>query len=57
MYYHSYGDREQARALFAELPEETRDLAASLDFSSSERKCPQGLKIGRLMKEAVDILA
>jgi len=57
MYYHSYRDREQARALFAELPEETRDLVASLDFSYSERKCPQGLKIGRLMREAVDVLA
>jgi predicted aldo/keto reductase-like oxidoreductase len=57
MYYHSYGDRDRARAHFAELAPEVRDRLASLDFSDAERRCPQKLQIGKLMKEAATILA
>jgi predicted aldo/keto reductase-like oxidoreductase len=52
MYYHGYGEPNLARALFAQLPQETRRHLVDLDFSLAEQRCPQGLPIGRLMKEA-----
>lgn len=57
MYYHSYGDCDRARALFAKLPTDTRRRMFTLDYSLAERRCPQGILIGRLMKEAGEILA
>ncbi|HYR03195.1 MAG TPA: aldo/keto reductase, partial [Syntrophobacteria bacterium] len=57
MYYHDYGDRDRARALFAELPAETRSRLRQVDYSSAEERCPQKIAIGRLMREAGRILA
>jgi predicted aldo/keto reductase-like oxidoreductase len=57
MYYHDYGDRDRARALFAELPAETRSRLRQVDYSSAEERCPQRIAIGRLMREAGRILA
>jgi len=57
MYYHGYGDCDRARVLFAELPMDTRRRIPTLDYSLAERRCPQGLPIGKLMKEAAEILA
>ena len=57
MYYHSYGDRERAKALFAALPMDTRKHMPTLDYFRAERTCPQGILIGKLMKEAAEILA
>ncbi len=57
MYYRSYGDRDLARRLFAELAPETRQSLLTLDFSAAEKRCPQRLRIGRLMREAVSLLA
>jgi len=57
MYHNSYGDCHRARALFAELPSGTRKHMLSLDYSAAERRCPQGMPIGELMKEAAEILA
>ena len=57
MYYHNYGERDRARELFAGLPEEQRQRVLSVDFSAAEGKCPQRLKIGRLLEEAADLLA
>jgi predicted aldo/keto reductase-like oxidoreductase len=56
MYCRSYGDRDSAIAKFKKLPAETRQIMATADFSEAERKCPQGLAIGRLMIEALDEL-
>jgi hypothetical protein len=56
MYYHSYADHDQARALFARLSRATGSRLVSLDFSNAERRCPQGLQIGKLMREAVEVL-
>ncbi len=56
MYYNSYGDRDRARALFAMVPGQTRKRMSILDYSLAERKCPQGIPIGRFMKEAAEIL-
>jgi predicted aldo/keto reductase-like oxidoreductase len=55
MYYQSYGEQDMARGLYTEIPQETRSLILSSDYTEAERKCPQGLAIGRLMKEASEI--
>jgi predicted aldo/keto reductase-like oxidoreductase len=57
MYYHSYGESDRARELFAELPSKIRRRIPTLDYSVAERKCPQGIPIGRLMRKAHTILA
>ena len=56
MYYNSYDDRDRARALFAMVPGQTRKRMATLDYSLAEQRCPQGIPIGKLMREAVEIL-
>jgi len=57
MYYHSYGDRNRAREVFAHVPESTRSRLAEMDFSGAERVCPHRLPIARLMREATELLA
>ncbi len=57
MYYHGYGDRHRARSLFRELPLDTRRRIASVDYAAAERRCPQRMPIGRLMREAATELA
>ncbi|NIO07213.1 MAG: aldo/keto reductase, partial [Deltaproteobacteria bacterium] len=42
MYYHSYGECERAKALFAALPTDTRKHISTRDYSRAERRCPQG---------------
>lgn len=56
MYHESYGDVDRARRDFAELPINVRATMASRDYQAAERACPRGLAIGRLMREAVDML-
>ena len=57
MYYRSYGERDRARGLFAALPKGCRERLVGVDYSRLEKVCPQGLPIGRLMREAKDELA
>jgi hypothetical protein len=57
MYCRSYGDRDRARELFAQIPASARRQIAMTDFTAAERRCPQKLAIGRLMREAADELA
>ena len=52
MYDHSYGESKRARQLFKELPSKVRKRMAKIDYTKAERKCPQGMQIGRLMREA-----
>lgn len=52
MYYHSYKDRDMASKLFNELPEHTRANILRADFSQAEKKCPQNIQIGVLLKRA-----
>ena len=54
MYCRSYGDRYRATMHFNEIPETIRRAMARLDYSLAEKKCPQGMAIGKLMREAVD---
>jgi predicted aldo/keto reductase-like oxidoreductase len=57
MYCRGYGEPERARSAFRRIPSKTRNIMASLDYKEAERKCPQGMQIGRLMREAVIELA
>ena len=57
MYYNSYGDRERARGLFAEIPAAARNSLLSVDYSEAEARCPQHMPIGELVAEAVRKLA
>jgi hypothetical protein len=52
MYSRSYADRKQARAVFRELPPETRRRLATIDYTAAESRCPQRLAIGRLLRQA-----
>jgi len=56
MYYHSYGEKEKARKLFAEIDHRDRKKLAEADFSAIEQRCPQKLPIGHLVQEAVELL-
>ena len=51
MYYHSYGARDQAFALFSELPAEKKANIPGTDFSKAEICCPQKLQIGRILRK------
>ena len=57
MYYESYGDRHRARSLYGRFPDEIRARIGSLDYSPAEKRCPQGMPIGRLIKRAGHLLA
>jgi hypothetical protein len=57
MYDRSYGDRDFARSRFRALPAGTREALARLDYAAAEARCPQGMPIGRLMREAAAELA
>ena len=57
MYHNSYGDRNRARELFAQIPVKVRNRLLSLDYRLAESRCPQHLPIGRLVAEAVSKLA
>ncbi len=56
MYCRSYGDMERARMHFAQLPISVRGKLASLDYSHAESRCPNKLAIGKIMKEASEVL-
>jgi predicted aldo/keto reductase-like oxidoreductase len=57
MYSRSYGNRGQARSLYNQISEKTRGRMASMDYFLAEQRCPQGMPIGRLMREAAEELA
>jgi predicted aldo/keto reductase-like oxidoreductase len=57
MYSRGYGAENQARALYQEIAQETPSRMASRDYSEAEKRCPQGMPIGRLMREAAKELA
>ena len=57
MYYNSYGDRDRARELFAQIPADVRNKLLAADYSVAEARCPQRLPIAELVTEAVRKLA
>jgi predicted aldo/keto reductase-like oxidoreductase len=56
MYMRAYELKEFAEARWAQIPGEIRDKILSSDYSAAEAKCPQGMPIGDLMKEAMEEL-
>jgi len=57
MYYNSYGEKEMARELFAEIPRSVRSRLLSTNYRLAEARCPQCIPIGELIAEAVSKLA
>ncbi len=57
MYYNSYGKKEMARELFAQIPADARSRLLGADYAVAESHCPQHLPIARLVAEAVAKLA
>lgn len=57
MYERTYGDVRLAQETFENLPDAIRAKLAAIDYSPAERVCPNRLPIGRLMKEASELLA
>ena len=52
MYCRSYGDRHYAMTEYKKIPDKTRERLAKADYTEAERRCPQNMTIGKLMKEA-----
>ncbi|MDJ0816800.1 MAG: aldo/keto reductase [Desulfobacterales bacterium] len=52
MYARCYGELETAISYFNDIPLNVRNRIAHIDYRKAERKCPRGLDIGRLMREA-----
>jgi predicted aldo/keto reductase-like oxidoreductase len=52
MYARCYGELANAKSHFNELPLNVRKQMAHIDYKRAEHKCPQRMKIGRLMREA-----
>ena len=52
MYARCYGELENARSQFDEIPLKVRKRMAHIDYKEAEKKCPQRMEIGRLMREA-----
>jgi hypothetical protein len=57
MYYNSYGEKKEAKELFAQIPVNVRNRLLVTDYSRAEACCPQHIPIGELVAEAVGKLA
>ena len=57
MYARCYGELESAKSNFNKLPLNVRKRIAHIDYKEAEKKCPQRMEIGRLMREATTELA
>lgn len=57
MYHNSYGDRDRAKGLFAQIPARVRNKLLDFDYGPAEARCPQHLPIRNLVAEAVGKLA
>jgi predicted aldo/keto reductase-like oxidoreductase len=53
MYARSYGEPGRAASLFRKIPPLVRERMVKIDYTAAEMACPQGMPIGRLMREAV----
>ncbi len=56
MYYHGYGDREKAQALFKALPAEKVANILNTDFSKAEKYCPQKIQIAEVLRKVQEDL-
>ena len=51
MYDCGYGERDRAVQLFRDLPADAKVQIEATDFSQAEQVCPQGIRIGRVLKD------
>jgi len=56
MYYNGYGEHDEARKRFAEIPGSVRGKLLDLDYRVAEARCPQHLPIRELIAEALEKL-
>jgi uncharacterized protein len=54
MYHDVYGQRDEAKALFAKLPERAKRLSI-VDFTPANHACPHGLDVAAHMRRASEI--
>ena len=52
MYARFYGELENAKSYFNEIPLKVRKRMAHINYKEAKKKCPQRMEIGRLMREA-----
>ena len=57
MYSRCYGEPERAKSAFKRIPANVRNKIVDINYKKAERKCPQGMQIGRIMREAASELA
>jgi len=57
MYYNSYGDKQRAKELFAQIPADARRRLLDIDYSPAEAVCPQRMPIAKAMADAAHKLA
>lgn len=57
MYHNSYGNKELAKEVYANVARRVNCSIGSVDYSDAEAVCPNGNKIGKLMLEAEKLLA
>jgi len=55
MYHDVYGEKEKARELFRQLPEQAQQLRG-VDFGGANRACPFGVNVAAHMKRASEVL-
>jgi aryl-alcohol dehydrogenase-like predicted oxidoreductase len=56
MYKCGYGDRETASRLFNDLSTDIKANILKADYSKAEKLCPQGIRIGKVLKNTCDDL-
>lgn len=57
MYHNSYGQKQMARELFAQIPAEARQRLLNIDYTIAEERCPQRIPIAQAVAEAFGKLA
>ena len=57
MYARDYGDWDLGKTTYQALPSKMRKAIPRWDYAAAEKRCPNGLPIGRLMREAAVELA
>ncbi len=57
MYHDSYGEKPRAKALFEQIPTDTRIKMAKIDYLPAEKICPQNLPITEIIAQAIKRLS
>jgi predicted aldo/keto reductase-like oxidoreductase len=52
MYYNSYGERDTALRLFDSLSSDVKSNILMADYSKAEKRCPQNIRIGKVLEKA-----